>query len=216
MFLAIAAYFRANPDDLTSIVDFVLGQRVDDGGYNCRSNRSGCRVASVHTTASVIDGFTEYLGAGNAYRADEIRRARAAACECLLARRLYQVKGSGVPIHPEAVKLHHPARWHFDVLRGLEVVTEAGMCDDDRCCRHWGGAAPPSRRRTVGRQRRLSGRDARDVRPDRAAEPVGDAPGQAGAAGDVRPRPPRWRPAGRSPSASLNGRSGRPLTHGCA
>lgn len=138
MFLAIAAYFGANPDDLTSIVDFVLGQRVDDGGYNCRSNRSGCRVASVHTTASVIDGFTEYLGAGNAYRADEIRRARAAACECLLARRLYQVKGSGVPIHPEAVKLHHPARWHFDVLRGLEVVTEAGMCDDDRCCRHWG------------------------------------------------------------------------------
>lgn len=133
MFLAIAAYFGANLDDLASIVDFILSQRLDDGGYNCRSNRSSrCRVASVHTTASVIDGFTEYLSAGHPYRAEEIRRARAAACECLLARRLYQVKGSGAPIHPEVVKLHHPARWHFDVLRGLEVVTGAGVSDDDR------------------------------------------------------------------------------------
>lgn len=132
MFLAIAAYFGADAGELASIVDFVLGQQVDDGGFNCRSNRAGCRVSSVHTTASVIDGFTEYLRAGYAHRADAVRRARDEALECLLARRLYQVKATGAPVHPEVVRLHHPARWHFDVLRGLEVVTTAGVADDER------------------------------------------------------------------------------------
>jgi len=132
MFLAVAAYFGASAPDLTSLVDFVLGEQLGDGGFNCRSNRSGCRVSSVHTTSSVIDGFTEYLRAGHAHRADDVRVARDAAIECLLARRLYQSKATGAPVHPVVVKLHHPPRWRFDVLRGLEVVPAAGVTDDDR------------------------------------------------------------------------------------
>lgn len=133
MFIAIAAYFGADPDDLASLLDFVLGQQLDDGGFNCRSNRrSGCRVSSVHTTTSVIDGFNEYLRTRHPYRRHEVRIARDAAAECLLARRLYQVKATGAPIHPDVVKLHHPARWRFDVLRGLEVLAAAGVHDDDR------------------------------------------------------------------------------------
>ncbi|KAB7741449.1 hypothetical protein GA707_18065 [Nostocoides sp. F2B08] len=132
MFLAVAAYFRAGTPDLTSLVDFILSEQVGDGGFNCRSNRSGCRVSSVHTTCSVIDGFTEYLRAGHGHRADDVEAARGAAVECLLARRLYQQKATGEPVHPEVVKLHHPPRWHFDVLRGLEVVTAAGVTHDER------------------------------------------------------------------------------------
>lgn len=132
MFLAVAAYFGARPSDLASLVDFILGQQLDDGGFNCRSNRSGCRVSSVHTTASVLDGFSEYLQAGHPYRADAVRSAVADAVECLLARRLYQVKTTGAAIHPDMVRLHHPARWRFDVLRGLEVVTTSGASTDER------------------------------------------------------------------------------------
>lgn len=133
MFLAIAAYFGAATADLASLVDFVLGQQLADGGFNCRSNRSsGCRVSSVHTTASVIDGFTGYLRSGHAHRADAVRTATDSAIACLLARRLYQVKATGAPVHPDVLKLHHPARWKFDVLRGLDVLTAAGVDRDER------------------------------------------------------------------------------------
>ncbi|MGA8045966.1 MAG: hypothetical protein WCA30_06830 [Dermatophilaceae bacterium] len=86
----------------------------------------------MHTTSSVIDGLSEYLRAGHPHRVDDVEAARDAAIECLLARRLYQNKATGVPVHPEVVKLHHPRRWHFDVLRGLEVVTAAGVTHDER------------------------------------------------------------------------------------
>lgn len=110
MFLAVAAYFGARTPDLTKMVDFVLGEQLGDDGFNCRRNRSGCRVSSVHTTTSVIDGFTEYPRAGHAHRADDTRAAVGAATECLRARWLYQTKTTGSPVHPEEVTLHHPAR----------------------------------------------------------------------------------------------------------
>ena len=56
MFLAFGCYFGADARRLQSVVDFLLGQRMPDGGFNCRSNRDrGVRVGSVHTTASVIE-----------------------------------------------------------------------------------------------------------------------------------------------------------------
>ena len=57
----------------------MLGQRLDDGGLNCRANRSGARASSVHSTISVIDGLAEYLRDGYAYRAAEVREAIGAA-----------------------------------------------------------------------------------------------------------------------------------------
>lgn len=132
MFLAYACYFGADPRELESVVDFILGQQLGDGGFNCHSNRSGARISSVHTTASVIDGFAEYLGTGYTRRAAEVTAAVAAASEALLDRRLYQRHGDGQPIRAELVRLHHPARWHFDVLRGLEVLRAAGASWEPR------------------------------------------------------------------------------------
>lgn len=132
MFLAFGCYFRADPAGVESIVDFVLRQRMDDGGFNCRANRSGARVSSVHSTTSVIDGLSEYLRSGYAYRAPEVREAIGTATSALLARRLYQRRSGGEPIRVEFTRLHHPARWHFDVLRGLDVLRGAGTAYDDR------------------------------------------------------------------------------------
>lgn len=132
MFLAFGCYFHADAAGLESIVDFVLRQRLDDGGFNCRANRSGARVSSVHSTTSVIDGFSEYLRSGYSYRAHEVREGVDAAISALLARHLYQRRSSGEPIRVEFTRLHHPARWHFDVLRGLDVLRSAGSAYDDR------------------------------------------------------------------------------------
>lgn len=132
MFLAYGCYFGADPAGLRSIVDFVLGQRLEDGGFNCRANRSGARVSSVHSTTSVIEGLSEYLNSGHAYRVAEVRDAIGTGTASLLARHLYQRRSSGEPIRMEFTRLHHPTRWHFDVLRGLDVLRSAGTTYDDR------------------------------------------------------------------------------------
>ena len=132
MFLAYACHFGADEAELTSVVDMLLGQQMADGGFNCHSNRSGARVSSVHTTSSVIDGFAEYLRQGYSHRSAEVATALAAATETLLTRRLYQRRSDGEPIRAEFTRLHHPARWYFDVLRGLEVVRAAGVRSDPR------------------------------------------------------------------------------------
>lgn len=131
-FIAFACYFGVDVVGLRSIVDFVLQQRLEDGGFNCRANRSGARVSSVHSTASVIDGLSEYLRSGHNYRADEVEETIGTATSALLARNLYQRRSSGEPISLEFTRLHHPARWHFDVLRGLDVLRCAGTAYDDR------------------------------------------------------------------------------------
>lgn len=132
MFLAYAAHFGANADPLISVIDFLLGQRLADGGFNCDAARSPGRVSSVHSTTSVIDGFAQYLARGFLHRQDEVREALADAVESLLARNLYQRRGVTEAIRPEFTRLHHPARWHFDVLRGLEVLWAAGVTWDPR------------------------------------------------------------------------------------
>lgn len=132
MFLAFGCHFGAEAAGLRSIVDFVLGQRMDDGGFNCHANRSGAVISSVHSTTSVIDGLAEYLTRGYTYRATDVRDAIGAAASSLLGRHLYQRRSTGEPIRAEFTRLHQPARWHFDVLRGLDVLRRAGTAYDGR------------------------------------------------------------------------------------
>lgn len=74
MALGYSAYFGAEQAQLSSVVDFLLDQRVPDGGFNCQWNKSrrATTHSSVHTTLSVMEGVTEYLRRGYRYRADEL------------------------------------------------------------------------------------------------------------------------------------------------
>jgi hypothetical protein len=132
MALGYASYFGAPEEQLASIVDFLLGQRMADGGFNCESNRSGARHSSVHTTVCVLEGVTEYDRSGYRYRLAELLEARGSCVEFLLRHRLYRSERSGQPIGPELTRLHHPPRWHFDVLRGLDALADAGVQQDPR------------------------------------------------------------------------------------
>ena len=64
MFLNYACYFGTPAALLTSVVDFMLGQQMADGGFNCQHNRSGARHSSLHTTLSVLEGVLEYVRNG--------------------------------------------------------------------------------------------------------------------------------------------------------
>lgn len=132
MALTYCSHFGAETSLLAGVLDMVLAERMADGGLNCRSTRSGATHSSVHTTTSAIEGFTAYLAAGHVHRAAEVAEARSGAVEFLLAHRLFRSHRTGEVMRPEFTRLHHPARWRFDVLRGLDVVTDAGVVEDDR------------------------------------------------------------------------------------
>lgn len=132
MFLDYASWFGAPGSGLESVIDFLLLEQLPDGGFNCRSNRSGAHTSSVHTTLSVLEGLTTSLAVGSRHRAGEQRQARDAAVACLLDRELFRVRGTQEPIRPELTRLHHPTRWHFDVLRALDALREAGVAHDPR------------------------------------------------------------------------------------
>ena len=132
MGLNYASYFRAEQEDLASIVDFLLGQRLPDGGFNCRLNRAGARHSSVHTTVSVMEGITEYERSGHRYRLQELRAAHSEATEFLLRHQLFRSERTGQVIDAEFTRLHHPARWHFDILRGLDAFADSGVAYDPR------------------------------------------------------------------------------------
>ena len=132
MFLNYACYFGTEEEKLRTVVDFVISQQLDDGGFNCRLNRSGARHSSVHSTLSVLEGIREYAAAGYVYRLDELKRIESEAQEFLLRHRLYKSDHTGATIHPSFLKLVYPPRWRYDILRALDYFQSVRYPYDER------------------------------------------------------------------------------------
>ena len=132
MFLNYACYFGAPEPDLTSVVDFILAQRMEDGGFNCLKNTSGARHSSLHPTLSVAEGIREYEANGYSYRLEELKQAAAASREFMLRHRLYRSQHSGETISPQFLRLAFPPRWKFNILRALDQAGTSAIHDQPR------------------------------------------------------------------------------------
>ena len=132
MFLHYACWFGANEKDLESVIDFVLTQRLPDGGFNCRLNRSGARHSSLHSTLSMCEGIREYAEQGYTYRLDELLEAERTAREFMLMHQLYLSDRTGEIINKDFLKLTFPGRWKYDILRALDYFRLTGMPFDKR------------------------------------------------------------------------------------
>jgi hypothetical protein len=132
MFLNYACYFGITEEKIRSIIDFLLGQQLKDGGFNCRSNRSGAVHSSLHTTISVLEGILEYSRGGYTYRKDELETAAEESREFILRHRLFRSDHTGEIIHKDFLKLSFPGRWKFDILRALDYFRNAGASRDHR------------------------------------------------------------------------------------
>lgn len=130
MVLALAAHF-----DITGgcgpVVDWLLDEQLDDGGWNCET-RNGSIRSSFHTTLSVLEGFLEWERAVGVID-PAIVEARAKAHDYLLDRRLLRSLSTGEIINPRWKLFSFPPRWHYDVLRGLDYFRDAGVRFDERC-----------------------------------------------------------------------------------
>lgn len=132
MFLNYASYFKLEEEKLKPIVDFILSQSMKDGGFNCRTNRSGAIHSSMHTTLSVLEGISEYERNGYKYRLKELEYAKQTAIEFLLLHQLYISDRTGEIIRNDFLKLTYPCRWRYDILKALDYFQHAGIEWDDR------------------------------------------------------------------------------------
>ena len=114
--------------DMSPLVDRQLGEQLPDGGWNCEVE-NGATVSSFGTTINVLEGLLEHERAtGGSARVAE---ARSRGEAYLLERRLFRRKSTGEVIDPDFLLFSFPTWWHYDVLRGLEYVRDAGVTADD-------------------------------------------------------------------------------------
>ncbi len=132
MFLNFASYFNTKEEDLKSVVDFILSEQMDDGGFNCRSNRSGAVHSSLHTTLSILEGLTEYEYNNYKYRLEEVKQAIDTSKEFILLHRLYLSDRTGKIIDRNFLRLSYPGRWRYDILRAMDYFQYSKSEWDER------------------------------------------------------------------------------------
>jgi hypothetical protein len=132
MFMNYGSYFGVKASEMNSVVDFILLQKLPDGGFNCRFNRSGARHSSLHSTLSVLEGITEYKYNGYTYRLEELQQAKVSALEFILMHQLYISDRTGKIIKKDFLKLTYPGRWRYDLLKALDYFQYAKIPWDDR------------------------------------------------------------------------------------
>jgi hypothetical protein len=128
--VADGAYFGV---DVSPIVDRLVGERLDDGGWNCERANGSVR-SSFHSTINVLEGLAEYERATGGTPAS--REARASGEEFLLERGLFRRLATGEPADDRFLRLLYPNRWRYDVLRALDHFRSAAAMT---------GAAPDPR-----------------------------------------------------------------------
>lgn len=132
MFLNYAAYFGAPEEQLKSVIDFLIGQQMKDGGFNCHSNRIGAVHSSLHTTLSVLEGILEYSRNRYNYRLDELLQMAGESVEFILQHHLYKSDKTGKIIDEKMTRFSFPCRWRYDVLRALDYFQDANTKYDSR------------------------------------------------------------------------------------
>jgi hypothetical protein len=132
MFLNYAAYIGIREDDLKSVVDFLISEHMQDGGFNCYSNRKGAKHSSMHSTISVVEGIREYSNNGYQYRVTELESLERQAQEFLLQHKLFRSHRTGRIMDKKMLMLSYPSRWRYDILRSLDYFRLAGVKYDPR------------------------------------------------------------------------------------
>ena len=118
--LNYASYFKTEEQLLTPVVDFLLSQKMNDGGFNCHSNRKGASHSSFHTTLSVLEGIMEYVKNGYKYRINELLEVKSTAQNLLFAHNLFRSDKSNKIIKSSFLKFPFPARWYYDILKAMD------------------------------------------------------------------------------------------------
>jgi hypothetical protein len=128
--VADGAYFGV---DVSSIVGRLVGECLDDGGWNCERANGSVR-SSFAATINVLEGLLEYERATGG--TPQSRGGRRSGEEFLLERNLFRRLSTGEPADERFLSFVHPNRWRYDILRALDYFCAAAALT---------GAAPDPR-----------------------------------------------------------------------
>jgi hypothetical protein len=120
------AYFGV---DVAPIVERLLGERLDDGGWNCEAENGSVRT-SFDTTINVLEGLVQFERATGG--SDEVRAARHRGEEYLLTRGLLRRLSTGEIVASRYLDLVFPHYWRYDIVRALDYFRRAGGPPDPR------------------------------------------------------------------------------------
>jgi hypothetical protein len=123
--LALGAYFGRPAQDLARRL---VSEQLEDGGWNCEAPKSV--RSSFHTTICVLEGLLEYERAVGP--SPQIAATRRRGEEYLFARGLFRRRSSGEVANAEFLNFAFPPRYHYDVLRALDYLRDAGVQPDGR------------------------------------------------------------------------------------
>jgi len=126
MVVALGAYFD---QDVEGVVARLLGEQLEDGGWNCEVENGSVR-SSFRTTIRILEGLLAHERATGGSAESIACRRRGEAY--LLERKLFRRKSTGAVIEPAWLQFSFPTRWHYDVLRALDYFRASGDPPDPR------------------------------------------------------------------------------------
>jgi len=110
--------------DMTLVVERLVSERLEDGGWNCEAENGSVR-SSFDTTINVLEGLLEHERATGGTEAS--REARRSGEEYLLKRSLFRRLSTGEPADESHLTFMHPNRWRYDVLRALDYFRSSSQ-----------------------------------------------------------------------------------------
>lgn len=130
MCLSMFAYFDLEDERVHLLAAHMVGQQMEDQGWNCRSYR-GDTHSSFHTSTMALEGLHEYHAK---FPQAELPVAASleAGREFLLQHRLYKSHRTGEIVNDAMTRFPFPSGWQHDVLKALDHFQAAGAARDQR------------------------------------------------------------------------------------
>jgi len=102
------------------LFDWMMEDQRKDGGWNCSQGTPG--------TLDVWEPLAAFASLPKSKRSPKMEEAIAKGAEFYLERRLFK---EGRP-YPSWLRLHYPNHYYYDILVGLDVLTQLGFAGDRR------------------------------------------------------------------------------------
>jgi hypothetical protein len=121
--------------DVGALVERLCGEQLADGGWNCDAPDTSQR-SSFNTTICVLEALLAHERASGG--SPEATGARLRGQAYLLERELFKRRSTGAAIARDRkdgadwTRFAFPTWWHYDVLRGLDYLRDAGVPPDER------------------------------------------------------------------------------------
>jgi hypothetical protein len=129
----VSAVGLADDPACDAMTQWLLGEQLPDGGWNCNRHR-GATHSSFHTTLSVLEGLWRW----SADRSEaptlgsEVLAASERGREFLLAHHLYRSHTTGRVARSGFTRFSFPHWWYYDVMRALDHFRDVGAAWDER------------------------------------------------------------------------------------